>query len=207
MRRPATEEGPHDAIPATRARVPRAAARAAARARAPRCLAAEAPAAAGNAAQQAEQADVDQLARRTRREPHQRQRLADARGAVLVEGGQNTFGRAPGNALILDNAALADTAGILRASAAAGCASSPAPGAASRTAAHRSTLALATDASGEATVLESGALRFFVIERGGKLGVRVRDLKNPHRLGFRGLEYFPVSTTGCSMRASSPTRR
>jgi uncharacterized protein (DUF1684 family) len=32
-------------------------------------------------------------------------------------------------------------------------------------------------------------LRFFVIERGGKLGVRVRDLKNPRRLKFHGLQY------------------
>jgi len=43
-------------------------------------------------------------------------------------------------------------------------------------------------------VLASGTLRFFVIERAGNLGVRVRDLANPHRTGFRGLSYFPVST-------------
>jgi len=33
-----------------------------------------------------------------------------------------------------------------------------------------------------------------VIERAGNLGVRVRDLNNPHRTGFKGLSYFPVST-------------
>jgi uncharacterized protein (DUF1684 family) len=43
-------------------------------------------------------------------------------------------------------------------------------------------------------VLASGTLRFFVIERAGRLGVRVRDLNSPRRLGFQGLSYFPVST-------------
>ena len=46
-------------------------------------------------------------------------------------------------------------------------------------------LELATDATGEPTVLASGPLRFFVIERAGHIGVRVRDLNNPHRLAFR----------------------
>ena len=54
-------------------------------------------------------------------------------------------------------------------------------------------VALHSDAAGEPTVLASGPLRFFVIERGGKLGVRVRDLKNPRRLEFHGLQYFPIS--------------
>src|SRR5580765_8546121 len=48
--------------------------------------------------------------------------------------------------------------------------------------------------AGEPTVLASGSLRFFVIERAGNLGVRVRDLNNPHRTTFQGLSYFPVST-------------
>ena len=63
-----------------------------------------------------------------------------------------------------------------------------------RAAARSGTLDLKSDAAGEPTVLASGTLRFFVIERAGNLGVRVRDLNNPRRLGFRGLAYFPVST-------------
>ena len=55
-------------------------------------------------------------------------------------------------------------------------------------------MALKSDAGGDPTVLASGTLRFFVIERAGKLGVRVRDLNGPRRLEFRGLEYFPIST-------------
>jgi hypothetical protein len=57
-----------------------------------------------------------------------------------------------------------------------------------------STLELSADTSPHPTVLTSGPLRFFVIERAGNLGLRVRDLNNPHRAGFHGLSYFPVST-------------
>ena len=34
---------------------------------------------------------------------------------------------------------------------------------------------MTTDAAGEPTVVSSGSLRLFVIERAGRLGVRVRD--------------------------------
>ena len=57
-----------------------------------------------------------------------------------------------------------------------------------------SSLELRADNTGEPTVLAAGSLRFFLIERAGLLGVRVRDLDNPHRTTFQGLSYFPVST-------------
>jgi uncharacterized protein len=115
-------------------------------------------------------------------------------GLFWLKEGDNTFGRAPSNSLALDNPSLADSAGsfILE-------------GHQVRFEARRGShvthggqpvgsLTLNSDASGSPTVLASGSLRFFVIERAGNLGVRVRDLNNPHRLGFRGLSYFPVST-------------
>ena len=115
-------------------------------------------------------------------------------GLFWLKEGDNTFGRAPGNSLVLDNAALADTAGSFvltghgvrfRARPGSGVTHDGQP---------VTDLDLAPDASGHPTMLSSGALRFYVIERAGNLGVRVRDLDNPHRSGFRGLEYFPVST-------------
>jgi uncharacterized protein (DUF1684 family) len=115
-------------------------------------------------------------------------------GLFWLKEGDNTFGRAPGNSLVLDNAALADTAGSFvltgqqvrfRARPDSGVTHDGHP---------VTEIDLAPDASGHPTVLASGALRFYVIERAGNLGVRVRDLDNPHRSGFRGLEYFPVST-------------
>lgn len=115
-------------------------------------------------------------------------------GLFWLKEGENTFGRTSGNSLVLDNAALAGTAGsFLMSGHQVRFVARPGSGV---THAGRpvTELDLAPDTSGHPTVLESGALRFFVIERAGNLGVRVRDLDNPHRSGFRGLEYFPVST-------------
>ena len=57
-------------------------------------------------------------------------------------------------------------------------------------------LFLQTDEEGKAkpSVLTIGSLNFFVIKRGEKLGVRVRDNKNPARMDFRGLDFFPTGT-------------
>lgn len=54
------------------------------------------------------------------------------------------------------------------------------------------TIELATDADGPPTVVEVGSLRFFAIDRGGKVGLRLRDLESPALAAFRGLDYFPV---------------
>lgn len=53
-------------------------------------------------------------------------------------------------------------------------------------------VAVATDAAGAPTVLGLGGLRFFVIERSGRFGVRVKDPDSPARRGFEGLDYFAV---------------
>jgi uncharacterized protein (DUF1684 family) len=115
-------------------------------------------------------------------------------GLFWLKQGENTFGRAPGNSLVLDSAALADSAGwfVLSGHQVRFRAR---PGSGVTHDGHPVTeLDLDPDTSGHPSVLASGALRFYVIERAGNLGVRVRDLANPHRTGFRGLEYFPVST-------------
>lgn len=51
---------------------------------------------------------------------------------------------------------------------------------------------LAPDTSGDPTVLALGSLRFWVIERGERLGVRVLDLESPALAAFEGLDFFPV---------------
>jgi hypothetical protein len=115
-------------------------------------------------------------------------------GLLWLKDGANSFGRASSNALVLDNAALAATAGSFEVSAhKVRFVANPAAGV-THDGQPVGTLELVSDAAGEPTVLASGSLRFFVIERSGNLGVRVRDLNNPHRLQFRGLSYFPVST-------------
>jgi uncharacterized protein (DUF1684 family) len=51
-------------------------------------------------------------------------------------------------------------------------------------------IALQTDADGSATLLELGPLNFFVVKRGDKLGLRVRDRQAKLRTEFPGLDYF-----------------
>ena len=53
-------------------------------------------------------------------------------------------------------------------------------------------LRLTTDVDGEPTLLELSALRFCVIERGGRLAVRTWDPEAPARKRFGGIPHFPV---------------
>ncbi|HEX7181224.1 MAG TPA: DUF1684 domain-containing protein [Thermoanaerobaculia bacterium] len=51
---------------------------------------------------------------------------------------------------------------------------------------------LKSDATGKPTVLRLGSLSFHVIERGDKIGVRVKDSRSPALAAFHGLDYFPI---------------
>ncbi|HEY6608316.1 MAG TPA: DUF1684 domain-containing protein [Candidatus Limnocylindria bacterium] len=53
-------------------------------------------------------------------------------------------------------------------------------------------LELVTDATGEPTLLEVGALRMCLIERGGRLAVRTWDLASLARAEFDGIDHWPV---------------
>ena len=114
-------------------------------------------------------------------------------GLFWLRQGENTFGRAASNALVLEHPALTDTVGsfvltdrsvrfVARAGSAVTHDGQPV-----------TALDLESDAKGSPTVLQSGSLQFFVIERAGNLGVRVRDIDSPRRRNFLGLEYFPIS--------------
>jgi uncharacterized protein (DUF1684 family) len=52
---------------------------------------------------------------------------------------------------------------------------------------------LRSDKEGKPDVLTVGPVSLFVIERGGRLGLRVKDPDSPRRRAFRGLEWFPVN--------------
>ena len=56
-----------------------------------------------------------------------------------------------------------------------------------------STLDLQSDEDGKPTILALGTLRFNVIKRGDRLGLRVKDRESPARADFRGLEYYALS--------------
>lgn len=113
-------------------------------------------------------------------------------GLFWLDEGTQSFGRAPSNRLVLEHPALApvtgwfirDTSGVrFRAQPGAGVTNDGTPIAEIR---------MLPDTSGHPTVLAIGSLRFFVIERAGQLGVRVRDIQSPRRVHFTPIEYFPI---------------
>ena len=53
-------------------------------------------------------------------------------------------------------------------------------------------LRLETDLNGEPTMLELGSLRFCIIERGERLGLRTWDTDSPARSEFKGIDHWPV---------------
>ncbi len=53
--------------------------------------------------------------------------------------------------------------------------------------------ALRADRESQPTVLAFGPVTLFVIQRGERVGVRVKDRESAARLGFEGLEWYPAS--------------
>ncbi len=51
---------------------------------------------------------------------------------------------------------------------------------------------LRTDADGDPDVVQAGPITFYLIERSGKIGVRVKDPQAPARQSFHGLDHFPI---------------
>jgi uncharacterized protein (DUF1684 family) len=51
---------------------------------------------------------------------------------------------------------------------------------------------LADDTTGEPTVIDLGTLRMYVIRRGERVGLRVRDRAAPALRSFAGMEHFPI---------------
>jgi uncharacterized protein (DUF1684 family) len=116
-------------------------------------------------------------------------------GLFWLREGRNSFGSSSGNDLVLNTPALANTAGVFELTGRTVRFLAQSAGGVTLAGAPAGDVVLKTDASSDPTILASGTLRFFVIERGGKFAVRVRDLNNPRRREFRGLQYFPISSS------------
>ena len=113
-------------------------------------------------------------------------------GLYWLKAGDNTFGRAASNRIALDHPALGNTSGSFQVRD-GGVTFVAAPGAKVMNGREPVTsMAMVPDTAGQPTTLSIGSLRFFVIERAGRLGVRIRDVDHPARKNFQGLEYFPV---------------
>jgi uncharacterized protein len=55
-----------------------------------------------------------------------------------------------------------------------------------------STSTLLPDTSGKRTIVEMGSLRFYVIKRGARLGIRLKDLDSQAARNFHDLAFFPL---------------
>lgn len=55
-------------------------------------------------------------------------------------------------------------------------------------------LALATDNPGPPTVVKKGSVRFYLIDRGGRIGVRVKDSESAALKAFQGIDRFPTDS-------------
>ena len=107
--------------------------------------------------------------------------------------GPNSFGRDRTNALVLDSPALARHAGLFVLSKGQVRFN---PGARSNLLENGRPAAakvLVPDTQEHPTELIAGTLHIMLIERAGRLGVRVRDSVSPARTGFAGLAHFPDS--------------
>jgi uncharacterized protein (DUF1684 family) len=106
--------------------------------------------------------------------------------------GHISFGRASSNAFRLDHASLTAHAGTFEvAKDGVRFVAQPESGV-THDGARVTALDMQPDTSGAPTILASGTLRFFVIDRDGKRYVRVRDIEHPLRRRFAGLGYFPI---------------
>jgi uncharacterized protein (DUF1684 family) len=119
------------------------------------------------------------------------ERLRDPNGWLTLVGlhwlspGENRFGADASNAIVLTGVDVPAHAGSLwledgevRLHAAGEAAPRPEP--------------LRSDASGEPTVIQIGSLHMYVIQRGERWALRVRDHDSPAVATFRGMDHFPI---------------
>ena len=114
-------------------------------------------------------------------------------GLYWLKPGENTFGRASSNRVRLDHAQLAASAGTFIVKDGIVTFTAKPDSRITHETQPVTSIAMTPDTQGEPTTLASGTLRFFVIERAGRLGVRIRDVDHPARKHFQGLEYFPAN--------------
>ncbi len=114
-------------------------------------------------------------------------------GLYWLKPGENRFGSDPGNPVILPEGKAPALAGtltregdVVRLAVQPGVPltvnGKPAiPG-----------MTVSADASGKPTILQLGSLSFFVIKRGDRMGVRIKDKTSPMLAGFKGVDEFPI---------------
>jgi uncharacterized protein len=114
-------------------------------------------------------------------------------GLFWLDPGMSTFGRASTNTLVLDHPSLAPTAGTLLLEAGKVTFTAKPDSGITHGGQPVTSIELVSDAKESPTVISSGPLRFFIIERAGKFGLRVRDVASPRRRNFQGIQYYQIT--------------
>lgn len=114
-------------------------------------------------------------------------------GLHWLEEGDNAFGSAAENDVVIDGGRLGEYCGIL---ARRGREVTLLPGAGVGLFIDGEPVSGATElaadtADGGPTIVESGSVSFYVVERGDLIGVRVKDSASPVLASFEGMDYFP----------------
>lgn len=113
-------------------------------------------------------------------------------GRDWLNPGENTLGSAPGSTVLLPEWAAPARAGtfVLEGTTVR---FRPLPGSGLLLNGKPATEAvLKSDAEGKPDVLSAGRVKFYLIRRGTRVGVRVKDPENPARKAFKGVSRFPV---------------
>jgi uncharacterized protein (DUF1684 family) len=114
-------------------------------------------------------------------------------GLYWLEQGENLIGSADDNAVVLPDESipgvvgrlLLDTDGVVTAIAEVGAAVNVNDEALTET-------RLKTDAKGAPDIVTAGRIRFYIIDREGRLAARVKDPEATTRTTFTGIEHFPI---------------
>ncbi len=115
-------------------------------------------------------------------------------GLYWLGNGDNTFGSAEKNSLVLNHKSMPASLGTFRLQNGKVTFVAHAANTVTHAGKPIESIAMLSDADAETTVLRAGSLEFLVIARAGKVGVRVRDTDHPARRNVRGIESFPVTT-------------
>jgi len=114
-------------------------------------------------------------------------------GLYWLEPGENRFGSAEDGAVVLPDPSVSDIAGLLVVGPDGAVIAFGEEGAGVVINGEPLTEAtLKTDADGRPDVITAGRVQFYIINRGDRLGARVKDPEAPTRTAFSGIDYFPT---------------
>ncbi len=113
-------------------------------------------------------------------------------GLFWLNEGKNKFGSDPSNEIVLPRSSAPKVAGSMRLDNGVVTVEAEPDAGITSDGNAASTLVLQSDDDGKPTVLKLGSLKLFIIKRDEKIGLRVKDKRNPARSRFAGLDYFPV---------------